>query len=129
MACTWREALGPAPLERLREMALAGVDGEHRSHDYRAVTVGDLEAGSIDGSLIRVPDTPANRAAFGSAGTAAAGHPAPPWPALAARLLTVSSRARSDTGRQARTGMLTLDDASPLPRAQKERRGTGQGPR
>jgi hypothetical protein len=32
--------------------------------------VGDLEVGSIDGSLIRVPDSPANRAAFGSAGTA-----------------------------------------------------------
>ena len=51
-------------------MALAGVDGEHRSHDYRAVTVRDLEVGSIDGSLIRDPDSPANRAAFGSAGTA-----------------------------------------------------------
>jgi hypothetical protein len=31
--------------------------------------VGDLEVGSIDGSLIRVPDSPANREAFGSAGT------------------------------------------------------------
>jgi hypothetical protein len=44
VACTWREALGPVPLERLRDMALAGVDSEHRAHDYRAVTVGDLEA-------------------------------------------------------------------------------------
>lgn len=32
--------------------------------------MGDLETGSIDGSLIRVPDSPASRAAFGSAGTA-----------------------------------------------------------
>jgi len=64
VACTWREALGPAPLERLRDMVLAGIDGEHRAHDYRAVTVGDLEVGSIDGSLVRVPDTPANRQAF-----------------------------------------------------------------
>ena len=80
VACTWREALGPVPLERLRDMALAGVDGEHRSHDYRAITVGDLEAGSIDGSLIRVPDTPANRAAFGSAGTA---DDSSPYPAAA----------------------------------------------
>jgi hypothetical protein len=70
VACTWREAPGPAPLERLRDMVLAGIDGEHRAHDYRAVTVGDLEAGSIDGSLVRVPDTPASRQAFGSAGTA-----------------------------------------------------------
>ena len=31
VACTWREALGPAPLERLRDLVLAGVDGEHRS--------------------------------------------------------------------------------------------------
>ena len=54
VACTWRKALGPAPLERLRDMALADVDGEHRSHDYRAVAAGDLEVGSIDGSLIRV---------------------------------------------------------------------------
>jgi hypothetical protein len=50
VACTWREALGPAPLERLRDMELAGIDGGHRAHDYRAVTVGDLEVGSIGGS-------------------------------------------------------------------------------
>jgi hypothetical protein len=77
VACTWRAALGPAPLERLRDMALAGVDGEHRSRDYRAVTAGDLEAGSIDGSLVRVPDTPANREASGSAGTADDSSPFP----------------------------------------------------
>ena len=76
-ACIWREALGPVPLERLRDMALAGADAEHRSRDYRAVMVGDLETGSIDGSLIRVPDTPANRAAFGSAGTADDSSPFP----------------------------------------------------
>jgi hypothetical protein len=69
VACTWREALGAAPLKRLRDLLLAGIDGEHRSHDYRAVTVGDLEVGSIGGSLIRVPDSAANREAFGSAGT------------------------------------------------------------
>jgi hypothetical protein len=33
VACTWREAIGPAPLERLRDKILAGVDGEHRSRD------------------------------------------------------------------------------------------------
>ena len=49
---------------------LSGVDAEHRGHDYRAVAVGDLEVGSIDGSLIRVPDSPANRQAYGWAGTA-----------------------------------------------------------
>jgi hypothetical protein len=70
VACTWRKALGPAPLERLRALLLAGIDGEHRARDWRAVTVGDLEMGSIDGTVIRVPDTPANREAFRSAGTA-----------------------------------------------------------
>jgi hypothetical protein len=40
------------------------------------------------------------------------------------RMLTVSSRTKTDTSRPARAGMLTLDDARPLPRAQKERRGT-----
>jgi hypothetical protein len=91
VACIWREALGPAPLERLRDLALAGVDGEHRSHDYRAVTVGDLEAGSIDGSLIRVPDTPANRGAFGSAGTADDSSPFPQLREL--RISAASTRA------------------------------------
>ena len=91
VACTWREALGPAPLERLRDLALAGIDGEHRSHDYRAVTVGDLEIGSIDGSLIRVPDTPANRGAFGSAGTADDSSPFPQLREL--RISAASTRA------------------------------------
>jgi hypothetical protein len=90
-ACTWREALGPAPLERLRDLALAGVDGEHRAHDYRAVTAGDLEIGSIDGSLIRVPDSPANRAAFGSAGTADDSSPYPQLREL--RISAASTRA------------------------------------
>jgi hypothetical protein len=90
-ACTWREALGPAPLERLRDLALAGVDGEHRAHDYRAVTAGGLETGSIDGSLIRVPDSPANRAAFGSAGTADDSSPYPQLREL--RICAASTRA------------------------------------
>ena len=91
VACTWREAIGPAPLERLQDLALAGVDGEHRSQDYRAVTAGDLEVGSIDGSLIRVPDTPANRAAFGSAGTADDSSPFPQLREL--RISAASTRA------------------------------------
>ena len=67
---TWRAALGPAPLARLQALVLAAVGGEHRDHDYRAVHVGELHLGSIDGSVTRVPDTPANRQAFGSTGTA-----------------------------------------------------------
>jgi len=67
---TWREALGPEPLQRLRDLLLAAISDEHNDHDYRAVIAGDLDVGSIDGSLTRVPDTPANREAYGSAGTA-----------------------------------------------------------
>jgi hypothetical protein len=88
---TWRKALGPAPLERLRDWVLAGIDGEHREHDWRAVTVGDLEACSIDGSLTRVPDTPANREAFGSPG--AADDPAPYPQVRELRLSNASTRA------------------------------------
>jgi hypothetical protein len=70
--CTWRTAIGAAPLEALRDALLAAVDAEHRTHagDYRAVTAAALEVCAIDGSLVRTPDTPDNRAGFGSAGTA-----------------------------------------------------------
>ncbi len=88
---TWREALGPGPLQDLRDLVLAGVDAEHREHDYRAVTVGVLDACSIDGSLTRVPDTPANRQAFGSAGTADDTSPYPQLREL--RLTDASTRA------------------------------------
>jgi hypothetical protein len=46
---------------------------EHEDRDWRAVVIGrdrPLKASSLDGTLIRVPDTPANRAMFGSLGTA-----------------------------------------------------------
>jgi hypothetical protein len=68
--CTWRAAVGAAPLEQLRDRLLSALDAEHDEGDYRAVRVGDLDACAIDGSLLRTPDTPANREAFGSAGTA-----------------------------------------------------------
>jgi len=91
VACTWREAIGTAPLEQLQDLALAGAGGEHRSRDYRAITVGDLEAGSIDGSLIRVPDSAATRQAFGSAGTADDSSPFPQLREL--RISAASTRA------------------------------------
>ena len=77
VACTWRDAIGPAPLEDLRDRALAGIDAEHRDHDWRAILAGALEVGSIDGSLTRMPDTPGNRQAYGSAGTADGSAPYP----------------------------------------------------
>ena len=77
VACTWRDAAGPAPLEQLRDRALAGIDAEHRDRGWRAVLAGALEVCSIDGSLTRMPDTPGNREAFGSAGTADGSAPYP----------------------------------------------------
>ena len=87
----WREAIGCQPLEQLRDLLLAAVDGEHQARDYRAVTVGDLDVCSADGSLTRVPDTPANREAFGSAGTADDSSPYPQLREL--RLSDASTRA------------------------------------
>ena len=62
MLCTWRQAAAPEPFLRLRDMTLAASDAEHEDHDYRAIEIGDLRLGSIDGSVTRMPDTPANRA-------------------------------------------------------------------
>jgi hypothetical protein len=65
----WREAAGPEPLQRLQDMVLAASDAGHSEHDYRVIEIGDLLLGSIDGSVTRMPDTPGNRAEFGSTGT------------------------------------------------------------
>ncbi len=90
--CTWRQALGPAPLASLRDRLLAAAGAEHRDHDYRAVHVGEgthaLRLGSIDGSVTRVPDTPANREAFGSTGT---GDDSAPYPQVRDLLATDAS--------------------------------------
>lgn len=69
----WRKALGPGPLEELEAAVLGAARGEHAEHEEESLTAGTREplaAHSFDGSLLRVPDTPANRAAFGSVGTA-----------------------------------------------------------
>ena len=57
----------PEPALLLQDMVLAASDAEHLDHDYRAIAVGDLQLCSVDGSVTRMPDTPANRAGFGSA--------------------------------------------------------------
>jgi hypothetical protein len=90
-ACAWRKALGPDPLAGLRDRLLAGIDAEHRERDYRAVAVAGLDVCSADGSLTRVPDTPGNREAFGSAGTADGSSPYPQLREL--RLSHASTRA------------------------------------
>src|SRR6266702_1442645 len=81
----WRNALGPEPLEELQDIVLRASWREHEDRDWRAVVIGrarPLKTGSLDGTLVRVPDTPANRAVFGSAGTADDSSPFPQLRAL-----------------------------------------------
>jgi hypothetical protein len=87
----WRNALGPEPLEELQAVVLRGSWQEHQDRDWRAVVIGrdrPLKASSLDGTLIRVPDTPANRAMFGSTGT---GDDSSPYPQVRALPLTDAS--------------------------------------
>jgi hypothetical protein len=77
---TWRAAIGEAPLHQLQREVLAAVRAEHRAEHradgFPAVEVGGgLRLGAIDGTVTRMPDTRANRAAFGSAGQAETGYP------------------------------------------------------
>ena len=88
----WRNALGPVPLEELRDLVLGSAWREHAGGGCPgAVTIGKqgpLTAGSLDGTLVRVPDTPANRAFFGTVGT---GDDSGPYPCLRALPLTCCS--------------------------------------
>jgi len=88
----WRNALGPVPLEELRDLVLGQAWREHQGRGCPgAVTIGKnrpLKAGSLDGTLLRVPDTPANRAFFGTVGT---GDDSGPYPCLRALPLTCCS--------------------------------------
>jgi hypothetical protein len=88
----WRNALGPVPLEELRDLVLGSAWREHQGRGCPgAVTIGKkapLKAGSLDGTLLRVPDTPANRAFFGTVGT---GDDSGPYPCLRALPLTCCS--------------------------------------
>jgi hypothetical protein len=87
----WRNALGPEPLEELQDIVLRASHAEHEDRDWRAVVIGrarPLKTGSVDGTVIRVPDTPANRALYGSVG--AKGDSAP-YPQLRALPLTDAS--------------------------------------
>ena len=87
----WRNALGPEPLEELQAVVLRASWQEHEDRDWRAVIIGrnrPLKASSLDGTLIRVPDTPGNRAVFGSVGT---GDDSSPYPQVRALPLTDAS--------------------------------------
>jgi hypothetical protein len=81
----WRNALGPEPLEELQAVVLRASWQEHEDRDWRAVIIGrtrPLKTGSADGTVIRVPDTPANRALYGSVGTSDGSSPYPQLRAL-----------------------------------------------
>ena len=88
----WRNALGPVPLEELRDLVLGSAWRQHAGGGCPgAVRIGTrrpLTAGSLDGTLARVPDTPANRAFFGTVGT---GDDSGPYPCLRALPLTCCS--------------------------------------
>ena len=80
----WLDALGPEPLEELRDIVLRASWAGHEDRDWRAVIIGrmrPLKTGALDGTLIRAPDMLANRAAFGSVGT---GDDSSPFPQLRA---------------------------------------------
>jgi Transposase DDE domain len=88
---TWRLSISAVPLQQLQRELLAAVDTELRDNDDGGqgdnaggqgdnvgvwVDVGGgLRLGAIDGTVTRMPDTPANRDAFGSAGPADTGYP------------------------------------------------------
>jgi hypothetical protein len=89
----WRNALGPEPLEELQAIVHRAWHAEHEEHGRHAVTAGRvklLRTGSVDGTLIRVPDTPENRKTYGSVGT---GDDSSPFPQVRALPLNdVSTR-------------------------------------
>ena len=84
----WRKAAGPEPLVVLQDLVLAASAAEHGQHDWRAIEIGDLKLGSVDGTVTRMPDTKANRAVFGSA----AGDDISPYPQLRDLLVTDFTR-------------------------------------
>ena len=82
-------AVRKSALEELQSAVLAAARGEHAGRPGQCLVTGrsrPLAVHSADGSLLRVPDTPANRAAFGSVGTA---DDSAAWPAV--RLFPLSS--------------------------------------
>ena len=83
---TWRTAIGPEPLQQLAREVLPANVAEHRGDPGdpgrrdgaagpRVEVGGGLRLGAIDGTVTRMPDTPANRAAFGTAGQVDTGYP------------------------------------------------------
>ena len=72
---TWRTAIGPEPLLALQRLVLDAAVAEHRDTPPGVEVGGGLRIGAIDGTVTRMSDTKANRAEFGTAGTAGSGYP------------------------------------------------------
>lgn len=72
---TWRTAIGPQPLLALQHLVLDAAFAEHRDIPPGVDVGGGLRIGAIDGTVTRMSDTAANRAEFGTAGTAGTGYP------------------------------------------------------
>jgi hypothetical protein len=115
----WRNALGPVPLEELRDLVLGSGWREHQGRGCPgAVTIGKmrpLRAGSLDGTLLRVPDMPAIRAFFGTAGTSDDSGPCPclqalPLACCSCRALFAMPDGPAGTGKAA-AGQKLLDEA------------------
>jgi hypothetical protein len=72
----WRTAIGPAPLEQLKQQWLAHVNVAGHGDGPVGIEVGGgLRVGAIDGTVTRIPDTKANRRRYGNAGSPGSGYP------------------------------------------------------
>jgi len=71
----WRTAVGPAPMLELQRLVTDAAADQLRDTPPGIEVGGGLRVGAIDGTVTRMPDTPANREAFGTAGTAGTGYP------------------------------------------------------
>jgi len=72
---TWRTAIGPKPVLDLQDLVLGAAFDQHRDLPPGVEVGGGLRIGAIDGTVTRMSDTTANRAEFGTAGTAGTGYP------------------------------------------------------
>lgn len=71
----WRAAVGPGPVQQLRDLVLGASVAEHRDQRPGIDVGGRLRVGAIDGSVTRMPDTKTNREEFGVAGASDTGYP------------------------------------------------------
>jgi hypothetical protein len=72
---TWRTAIGPQPMLELQHLVLNAAFDQLRDTPSGVEVGGGLRLGAIDGTVTRMSDTSANRAEFGTAGTAGTGYP------------------------------------------------------